>query len=154
MKKIIIALALSFSVFSLQAKPVFAQLRPGQDVDLPAPVDKDNTLEKHDFNKFDPLQIGGSEDITKTQASALANTLTTPGAIITRALQFAIPAAGLILFVMIVWGGFEILTSASGGKKDAGRQRVTTAVIGFILLFGAFWIAQILEVIFGIKILS
>ncbi len=153
MKKLFVAFVLSFSIFTLHVSPAFAQ-KPGVDVEVPGPVDTDNTLEKQDFNKFDPLQIGGSEDITKTQASSLAKTLTTPGAIITRALQFAIPAAGLILFVMIIWGGFEILTSASSGKKDAGKQRITAAVIGFVLLFGAYWIAQIIEVIFGVKILS
>jgi len=55
---------------------------------------------------------------------------------------------------MIVAGGLQILAGASNGKSlDAGKQRVTMAILGFILLFASYWIAQILEAIFGLKIL-
>ena len=44
---------------------------------------------------------------------------------------------------------------AAAGKKsiDAGKQRATAAVVGFMLLFASYWIAQIIEIVFGIKIL-
>jgi hypothetical protein len=31
---------------------------------------------------------------------------------------------------------------------------ISTAVIGFIILFAAYWIAQLIEIIFGIRILG
>lgn len=96
------------------------------------------------FNVINPLNIFNS-----TQAARL----TTPGSIITRVLQFAFPIAGVILFVMIVWGGFEILAGANEKKSlDAGKQRVTAAIVGFLILFCSYWIAQIIEFIFGISI--
>lgn len=96
------------------------------------------------FRELNPLNMFGS---------ATSRTLNSPGAIVSRLLTFAFPLAGLILFVMIVWGGFEMLTGATGKGIEAGRQRVTAALVGFTLLFVAYWVFQIVEVIFGVVIL-
>jgi hypothetical protein len=88
------------------------------------------------------------------QYSDLATDLSTPGGIVSRLLQFLFPLAALVLFVMLVWGGFEILAKSSQGTKalDAGKNRITAAVVGFILLFATYWMAQIIEAVFGIVI--
>lgn len=105
------------------------------------------------FDTLNPLQHAGGDNIFEDKASDYANTLSTPGGIISRLLTFAFPLAGLILFVMLVWGGFEILIQAPSKKAiDAGKQRVTAAIIGFMLLFASYWIWQIVEVVFGIVI--
>ncbi|NCN06355.1 MAG: hypothetical protein GW946_00745 [Candidatus Pacebacteria bacterium] len=97
------------------------------------------------FNALNPLIIGNSE---------YAVHLSTPGGIVSRFLIFAFPIAGLILFGMLVWAGFEILAGASNQKSlDAGKQRATAAIVGFLLLFASYWLMQIVEVIFGISIL-
>lgn len=97
------------------------------------------------FNALNPLITEGSDQATR---------LSTPGGIVTRFLVFAFPIAGLILFVMLSWAGFEILTGASNQKSlDAGKQRATAAIVGFLLLFASYWLMQIVEVIFGISIL-
>jgi len=95
------------------------------------------------FNDLNPLKIGGS-DVE----------LNSPGAVISRVLTFLFPLAGLALFALISWGGFEMLISATDQKgMEAGKNRVTAAVIGFILLFSSYWLAQIMEFVFKIKIL-
>jgi hypothetical protein len=97
------------------------------------------------LDKFDPLKTEGSEH---------AGQLSTPGGIISRVLDFAFPLAGMILFVMIVIGGLQMLTSAGNDKGlQAGQQRVTMAVVGFLLLFASYWIAQILQELLNIQIL-
>jgi hypothetical protein len=98
------------------------------------------------FHCLNPLYIGESE---------FAEDLSTPGGIVSRLLLFLFPLAGLVLFAMIVWGGFEILVKANESQKalDAGRNRITAAIVGFLLLFSSYWIIQIAEVIFGIVIL-
>lgn len=98
------------------------------------------------FDTLNPLVISNSPYTAD---------LSTPGGIISRVLLFLFPLAGLILFVMIVWGGFEILAKASESKKalDAGKNRITAAIVGFLLLFASYWLVQIAEVIFGITIL-
>ncbi|OGJ37457.1 MAG: hypothetical protein A2383_00335 [Candidatus Pacebacteria bacterium RIFOXYB1_FULL_39_46] len=97
------------------------------------------------LDEFDPLLVDQSKQ---------AETLSTPGGIISRMLEFAFPLAGMVMFVMIVAGGFQILTGATGQKSmEEGKKKITTAIIGFILLFSSYWIAQILEKIFNIRIL-
>jgi len=93
--------------------------------------------------------------IQESTDSALTEQLSTPGGIISRFLgNFAFPIAGLILFVMLIWGGIEMMAGSATSKSvDAGKQRITTALLGFLLLFASFWIARILEMMFGIKIL-
>ncbi len=96
------------------------------------------------FDLLNPLYTHGNDD---------SAALTTPGGVLTRVLQYALPMAGMILFVMLLWGGFEILAGSAGKKSlDAGKQRITAAIVGFILLFVSYWIMQILEIIFGISI--
>jgi len=95
------------------------------------------------FDKLNPLN-----------RSAFKGQLSTPGNILTRGLNFAFPIGGVILFVMLVWSGFEILTKAADKNAiTAGKQRATAAVVGFFLLFCSYWIMQIIEYIFGIHIL-
>ncbi len=98
------------------------------------------------FDELNPLKRYGE--------SGLSENLVTPGAIVTRLLAFLLPMAGLVLFVMLIWGGFEVLAGSATKKTvDAGKQRIGAAVVGFILLFVAYWLFQILETIFGVAIL-
>lgn len=100
------------------------------------------------FDDLNPLiseELGGTPEV--------GSQLQTPGAIVSKVLKYALPLAGMILFLMLVWGGFEILAgSATKKSMDAGKQRITAAIVGFILLFVSFWIMQILEIMFGISI--
>src|SRR5471030_1986648 len=95
-----------------------------------------HTLIAQNFDQFNPLIIGGS-----TKAAQFS----TPGGVITEVLAYAFPVAGMILFVMILWGGFEMVAGASSSKgKDAGKQRITASLIGFLLLFVAYWLSKLI----------
>lgn len=149
MKKIqSLALAVSiFSLcFSLVVSPTFAQ----QDTSLRRPPVNDTLgrqgVTQRMLDSINPLKTTGSEQ---------AEQLSTPGGIISRVMEFAFPIAGLILFVMIVWGGFEILYGAADKKSlDAGRQRITAAIIGFVLLFVSYWIIRVIEQVLGIRVIT
>ena len=79
----------------------------------------------------------------------------TPRSIIGFYLPYIFTFAGIFLFAMLLWGGFEMLLSASDPKKqEAGKQRMIAALIGFLIIFSAFWLARIVETIFGISILG
>lgn len=107
------------------------------------PIDQPFT--KETLETFNPLVQQGDP--------ALAQQLSTPGGIMTRVLVFAFPIAGMILFVMIIWGGFEMLSGAATKKSlDAGKQRVTAGIVGFVLLFASYWLVQIIEVVFSVNI--
>lgn len=77
------------------------------------------------------------------------------GGITTIILPYVLTIAGLILFGMLIMGGFTMLTGAADKHaQETGKGQITSAVIGFIIIFLAYWIAQILQVIFQINILS
>ena len=114
-------------------------------IHAPEPVTKDV------IDQLNPL----IQNQDPSAEAGLAKKLSTPGGIISRFLgKFAFPIAGFILFLMLIWGGIEMMAGSATSKSiDAGKQRVTTAIGGFLLLFASFWIARILELMFGIKIL-
>lgn len=78
----------------------------------------------------------------------------TIGDILSKLIPYLYVFGGLVLFIMIVWGGFEMLTGAADTKaQEAGQQRITAAAIGFVLLFISYWLVQVLQVIFKFRVL-
>ena len=60
-------------------------------------------------------------------------------------------AAGVILFLMIIIAGVKFI---SGGKKgvDEAKTIISTALAGFIIMFAAYWIVQLIQYITGADI--
>jgi hypothetical protein len=58
--------------------------------------------------------------------------------------------AGLVLFIMIIGAGFAMI---QGGGKNAEKAKttMTSAVLGFIIMFAAYWIMQIIQLLTGIN---
>lgn len=62
--------------------------------------------------------------------------------------------AGIILLGMLIAGGFTIMTALGNEEKmQGGKTRITHALIGFLALFGVYWLAQIAQILFKIPIL-
>lgn len=83
----------------------------------------------------------------------LTNPDLTIGEIVSKLLPYIFAFAGLVLFGILIYGGFELLTSAGNpdnAKKAQGR--ILNAVVGFLIIFLAYWLTQVIEVIFGITI--
>lgn len=79
--------------------------------------------------------------------------LTSLGALITSLMDYIFVIAGLILLFMIISSGYSLLTSAGNPEAIAkGKSRLTAALVGFLLVFAAFWILQIIEVFLGIPV--
>jgi hypothetical protein len=101
---------------------------------------------------------GGSKIDWNGLNDAVGNKNFTPGPgflgkLISDLLPYALTFGGLILFVMIVSGGFTMLSSPTNPQaQESGKQRITYAVVGFIILFAAYWIMQILKIIFKIDV--
>lgn len=113
------------------------------------PVGQEVTQETLDA--INPLKLYGKSAVNNIFFNA--NGSVNLGGIINRLLTFIFPLAGILLFIMITWGGFEMLTGTMNKKStDAGQQRVTAAVVGFLLLFVSYWIIQMVEFITGVNI--
>jgi len=84
-------------------------------------------------------------------------TYQTLGGIVSILLKNAYIIAGVLLFFLLLFGGFGIIMGAGGGdpKKTAqGQQAVTSALIGFLVIFASYWIIQIIQVVTGLNILK
>lgn len=65
--------------------------------------------------------------------------------------------AGVIVLFLLVFGGLGIIIGAGSGDKQRvgqGRQALTAAIIGFLIIFASYWIIQLVEVITGFCILE
>lgn len=72
------------------------------------------------------------------------------GEIIGRVLPLIFIFAGIALLFSIISAGFTMMTGAGDPKKlQAGRQQLTNGLIGFILIFCAYWIVQIVGIALG-----
>lgn len=81
--------------------------------------------------------------------------LTSFGPLVNAIVRNAFMFAGLISFILLIVGGFQIIVAAGDEKKmEQGKAAMTGAVVGLLVVFGSFWIVQIIEVITGIHILS
>lgn len=63
--------------------------------------------------------------------------------------------AGVILFLLMIFGGFTYIKNAGKGDEEAvkkGQQAITAALIGFLIIFLSYWIIRIVEIVTGINI--
>lgn len=93
-----------------------------------------------------PIQIQGP-----TQLTARFGPNFTIGTLITNILPLVLSFAGLILFGMLIWGGYDLLFSGGDPNKAASAKgKVTAAIIGFVIVFIAFFLTQTINYIFGL----
>jgi hypothetical protein len=102
------------------------------------------------------LSNGGSlGECLKFQGDSATNTYSGAGSLINNVLPNIYIAGGIIIFFMILFGGFTIIAGASNKDKIAdGTKMITSAIIGAMVLFGSYWIIQIIQVVTGVSILN
>jgi len=80
-------------------------------------------------------------------ASPLSNLTDTFGRII----SILIPVGGIVLFVMLIIGGFYFITSNGDPRKVEGaKATITYAIGGIVLLALAFFIIQVIAFFAGV----
>ncbi|MBU0978693.1 MAG: hypothetical protein ABIJ03_04450 [Patescibacteria group bacterium] len=60
--------------------------------------------------------------------------------------------AGIGLFIMFFVAGFQFIAKGKQGIEDA-KQTATAAVLGFVIMFCAYWIVQLVKYITDTNIL-
>lgn len=95
----------------------------------------------------------GGQEIKGPLNAAGKLQFTTLSDIVSNALPFVFGIAGIMLFAYIVWGGFDFLTSMGDPKKaEAGKNKITYAILGFVIIFVAYWIVQLVIYIFKLGV--
>ncbi len=74
------------------------------------------------------------------------------GDIISALLPYLFSAAGILLLLYLVYGGLQLMLSGGDPKAvQSARDKITGALIGFIIIFAAYWITQIIANMLGLK---
>lgn len=84
-----------------------------------------------------------------------AKTFPTLGDLINVLVKNIFVLAGVLLFVLLIFGGLKFIVSAGSGDEQEiakSKNAITAALIGFLIIFAAYWIVQIIGHISGVKI--
>ena len=100
------------------------------------------------FNIGDELKLG--EGTTGVQAKSITSLGTTLYPIFWVIIKNIYILTGIILFFMMVVGGVGMIANAGNAEKQKqSSQTITSAVFGYLIMFAAFWIVRLIEVITG-----
>jgi len=108
-------------------------------------------------NLLAQVNIGDKWILRPGQNITSAKQFETPGNLISILLKDAYVAAGVILFVLLLFGGISIILGAGGNdpKKAAqGQKTIVAALSGFLLIFASYWIIQLVQTLTGVEILN
>jgi hypothetical protein len=95
------------------------------------------------------LKLTDCYKLNETQS--VGSVFNEPAVLINLAVRIIFLLSGIILFVMIIYAGFLTISGGTKGQEQA-RQVVTSAVIGLIIVFSAYWIMQIIKLVTGTDI--
>lgn len=96
------------------------------------------------------VSLKGPVDTSKFDGGKL-----TLGSIVSRVLNYVFPLAGLAMLIILILGGFEMLLSGGNPEKiKAGQAKVVSAIVGFVIIFAAYWLMEIVQTILGFKLLG
>lgn len=74
------------------------------------------------------------------------------GNIVSGLILYLFPFAGLLMLLYFLFGGYKYMLSKGDPKALAeAKGAITTAIIGFVIVFVAFWIVQIIGVVLGLN---
>lgn len=73
------------------------------------------------------------------------------GALISAFLPYIFSIAGILLLFYLLAGGFQLLLSGGEPKKIQGAWgKITNALLGFLIIFIAYWVTQLVGQILNI----
>lgn len=73
------------------------------------------------------------------------------GSVISTLLSFVMALAALIVFLYLIWGGIEWITSGGDkSKTENARNKITAAVLGLIVLAASYAILMLMLQVLGL----
>ncbi len=76
----------------------------------------------------------------------------TIGSLISKILPYIFGAAGIALLIYLIIGGLQMMVSRGDPKAmQSAQAKITNALIGFVIVFFAFTLVQILGQILGLE---
>lgn len=85
-------------------------------------------------------------------SSGTFGNLTSIGTLVTLFINISFVVAGLILLFYFILGGIGMISSAGKNdpqKAEQAKKSITSAVIGFIVVFASYWIVKLIGQLIG-----
>jgi len=79
------------------------------------------------------------------------------GDLVSLLLKLSFTIAGVFVLVLFIIAGYSVISgggSSDPEKAKKGSKAITSAIIGFVIIFVAYWIVRLLEVIIGIPFIT
>lgn len=108
------------------------------------------------FDLGEQLQLGGGSVPYRGQfATSVGTNYSSIASFLNLLIPIIFILAGLIFLFLLIGGGFSIVASGGNAKSvESGKNQIMSAIIGFLVIFAAYWIIQIIEKFTGVPILS
>ncbi len=101
------------------------------------------------------LAVGISQ--TPWGPNNLGTTFPSLSTLVSLILNNSLVIVGILLLAFLIFGGLTFIMGAGGDdpkKTQQGQKTITNALLGFIIVFLAYFIIQIIEVLTGLEILK
>ncbi len=88
---------------------------------------------------------------------SLSDTFPNVGVLLNILLKNSLTIISLLLLILLIVGGIQFIMGAGSDdpkKAQAAKSMITDALIGFVIVFCAYFIIQIIEVVTGLNILN
>ena len=73
------------------------------------------------------------------------------GEIVSSFLKILFPIVGLLLLLYLLYGGYQYMLSRGDPKAlESAKGIITNALVGFVIVFIAFWLVQLIGRVLGI----
>lgn len=71
--------------------------------------------------------------------------------VVNKVVQFLIPLSVIVLLIVFILGGYDYMMSQGNPEKIKSAQaKITTGIIGFILLLISYLLVRLISLIFGL----
>lgn len=93
------------------------------------------------------------DSIKNSPGSGVSSAPSAISEIFGKGLPYFFGIAGIVLVFMLISAGYKMMTSAGDPKAmQAAQAKITTSVLGIVIMFISFWIVKIILQFFGINL--
>jgi len=98
------------------------------------------------------VEIDLSEYLVLSDGQKVSEVFNTPASMVNLLVRVVFVGVGLILLVMIIVAGLAMIAGGTSDSKDKAKTTMTSALMGFLVIFAAYWIMQIIKIFTGADI--
>jgi len=98
------------------------------------------------------VEINLSDYLVLSNGQKVSDVFNTPSSMVNLLVRVIFVGVGLILLAMIVVSGLSMIAGGKSENMEKAKSTMTSAVIGFLVIFAAYWIMQIIQIFTGADI--